>query len=79
MMNCEQVVRAASDFIDRRLRLRERLMVLAHIAMCKGCRAYTAQLRSTVLGLRSLPEPAVAPVREELVERFRRGAREPTE
>ncbi len=34
MMNCEQVMKAAGDFVDRRLRLRERLTILAHLAMC---------------------------------------------
>lgn len=77
MMNCEQVTRAAGDFIERRLRVRERLLLLAHIAMCKGCRAYIEQLRLTLLGLRSVPEPAAAPPSEELLERFRRHPRAP--
>ncbi len=75
MMNCEQVTRAAGDFIERRLRLRERLMVLVHIAMCKGCRAYLEQFRLTLLGLRSLPQPAVETPSENLVERFHEESR----
>ncbi len=75
MMNCERVTRAAGDFIERRLRLRERVMVLAHIAMCKGCRAYIEQFRLTLLGLRSLPQPAVVTPSEDLLERFREQAR----
>ena len=75
MMNCEQVTKAAGDFIERGLRLRERLMVLAHIAMCKGCRAYLEQFRLTLLGLRSLPTPAVAPPSEFVLEQFRRQVR----
>lgn len=75
MMNCDQVTRAAGDFIERRLRLRERLMVLAHIMMCKGCRAYIDQFRLTLLGLRSLPQPAVTPPSEDLLEQFREQAR----
>jgi hypothetical protein len=79
MMNCEQVTRAAGDFVERRLRLRERLMVLVHIAMCRGCRAYLEQFRLTMLGLRSLPKPAAAPASEGLVEQFRRQSREKRE
>lgn len=71
MMNCEQVTRAAGDFIERRLRLRDRLGILVHIAMCKGCRAYLEQFRLTLLGLRSLPQPSAAPPSEQLLERFR--------
>ncbi len=75
MMNCEQVTRAAGDFIERRLRLRERLMVLVHIAMCKGCRAYIEQFRLTLLALRSLPQPAMERPSESLVERFHEESR----
>ena len=71
MMNCEQVTQAAGDFIERRLKLRKRLMVIVHIAMCKGCRAYLEQFRLTLLGLRSLPQPAVETPSERLLERFR--------
>jgi predicted anti-sigma-YlaC factor YlaD len=77
MMNCEQVTRAAGDFIERRLRVRERLLVLAHIAMCRGCRAYIEQLRLTLLGLHSVSEPAAAPPSEDLLERFRQHPRAP--
>lgn len=69
-MSCDQVIRAAGDFVERRLGLRERLMVLIHVAMCRGCRAYLEQFRLTLLGLRSLPLPAPAPVSEELIDRF---------
>lgn len=72
MMSCEQVTRAADDFVERRSALRERLAVLMHIAMCGGCRAYLEQFRLTLLGLRALPVPVAAPPSEELIERFRR-------
>jgi predicted anti-sigma-YlaC factor YlaD len=72
MMNCEQVTRAAGDFVERRLRFVERLKVIGHIAMCTGCRAYIEQFRLTLLGLRSVPQPAGPEPPEELLERFRR-------
>ncbi len=72
MINCEQITRAAGDFIEQRLRLRKRLEVLVHIAMCKGCRTYVEQFRLTLLGLRSLPQPAATPPSQDLLERFRR-------
>jgi len=77
MMNCEQVTRAAGDFVERRLRLRERLMVLVHIAMCKGCRAYVEQIRLTLLALRSVPKPVGEPASEALLERFRQETHKP--
>lgn len=72
MMTCEQITRRASDFIERKLRLGERLKILAHIAMCRGCRTYIAQLSRTMLGLRTLPQPVAAPPRQDLLEHFRR-------
>ncbi len=74
-MNCEQVTSAASEFIERRLRLRESLMVFVHVAMCKGCGTYLEQFRLALLGLHSLPQPAMAPPSEQLLGRFREQAR----
>lgn len=79
MMNCEQVTRAAGDFVERRLRVRERLMLLLHIAMCKGCRAYVEQFRLTLLALRAMPGPASEPAPEALMERFREQSRSQTQ
>jgi hypothetical protein len=75
MMSCEEVTRAAGDVVERRLRLRERLRVMVHVAMCRGCRAYLEQFRLTLLGLRALPQPVAAPPSDELVEMFRRQVR----
>lgn len=58
MLSCRQVVGLASDLIDRRLRARDRLALVVHAAMCRGCRAYLAQMRLTVAVLCCLPPPA---------------------
>ena len=72
MMNCEQVTRAAGDFLKRKLKLRDRMAILMHIAMCRGCRAYVEQMRLTILGLRSLNQPLGAgPEVESLLDRYR--------
>lgn len=76
MMNCDQVTKAAGDFLERRLHWRRRLEVLVHIAMCKGCRTYIEQFRLTLLGLRALPQPTATPPSADLLEEFRRQARE---
>ena len=78
-MNCEQVTRAAGDFIERRLRLRHRMMLLVHIAMCKGCRNYIEQFRLTLLALRAVPDPAPGAASDALLERFRRHSHKPGE
>jgi hypothetical protein len=75
MMNCEQVTRAAGDFVERKLKLRQRLMLLMHIAMCRGCRAYVEQFRLTLVAVRTMPQPASEPAPEALMQRFREQSR----
>ena len=56
--------RAASDFLERRLKLRERLGVLMRLAVCRGCHAHVEQIRLTVVSLGSLADsvkPGVNP------------------
>ncbi len=77
MMNCHQITRSVSDFLERRLRLRDRLAFLVHIAMCRGCRAYVEQFRLTLVGLHAFGKPAdgTRPPSEFLLERFREETR----
>ena len=71
-MNCDQVTRSVTDFLEHKLRLRDRMEFLMHIVMCRGCRVYFEQMRQTIRGLRSLNQPAQAgPGMEALLERFR--------
>ncbi len=79
MMNCDQVTKAADDFLERRLNWRRRLAVLAHIAMCKGCKTYIEQLRLTLLSLRALPRPAATPPSDNLMTQFHGQTRKPQE
>ena len=79
MMNCEQVTRAAGDFIEHRLKLRQRMTVLIHIALCKGCGVYMEQFRLTLLALRSVPQPTAIVPADDLMERFRRESRPPSQ
>jgi predicted anti-sigma-YlaC factor YlaD len=77
MMNCEQVTRLAGEFLERRLRLRQRLEMLVHLAMCRGCREYVEQFRLTLIALRAAPKPAAESVPETLMDHFRRTRRPP--
>ena len=72
MMTCIQITRAVSDFLEHKLRFRDRMAFLLHIAMCRGCRAYLEQMRLSIFGLRSLEQPTDAgPKVESLLKRFR--------
>lgn len=78
MMNCIEITRSVTEFLERRLKLRTRIEFLIHIAMCRGCRTYVAQIRASIAAMRSLSTPTLAgppiPI-EILVERFREEAR----
>ena len=72
MISCHEVTRLAGDYLERRLKVRQRLSVLLHVLMCKGCGAYVEQLRLTLVGLRGVPAPGVPPLRrDELLRAFR--------
>jgi predicted anti-sigma-YlaC factor YlaD len=43
-MTCKEVSRLASQGLDRRLGLVERLRLRLHLAICEGCRNFTKQL-----------------------------------
>jgi hypothetical protein len=77
MLSCQQIVDLTSDFLEKRLRLRDRWGFLMHIAMCRGCRAYVDQLRLTLHSLRNLPRKAPsAAVHDSLVRSFREASRD---
>ena len=45
MLSCKQVSELASESIDRRLSLGERLRMGLHLALCGFCRRYRRQIR----------------------------------
>lgn len=69
MLSCKELVAHSSDYLDGQLRLRERISVRTHLAMCSHCRRFIRQLRLSQAVLRQLPEQAV-PELEALAERL---------
>ncbi len=45
MLNCWTATGLASQAMERKLTMMERLKLNAHIAMCSGCRNFTSQVR----------------------------------
>ena len=72
-MRCQQAVDLLTDYLEGALSRREQARLEGHLKTCDGCRAYLAQLRTTIsaLGQARLapPDPAV---RAELIELYRR-------
>ncbi|MFP6850236.1 MAG: zf-HC2 domain-containing protein [Pseudomonas sp.] len=55
MLSCKQLVAYSSEFIDGQLRLRQRMSVRMHLAMCVNCRRFIKQMRLSQAVLRRLP------------------------
>ena len=72
-LRCQQAVDLLTDYLEGALSRREQARLEGHLKTCDGCRAYLAQLRTTIsaLGQARLapPDPAV---RAELIEFYRR-------
>ncbi len=75
MLTCKELVAHSSDYLDGQLRLRERLDVRAHLALCTHCRRFIRQLKLSQAVLRELPEVPV-PELDALAERLARQRRQ---
>ncbi len=72
MLSCREVTETVTDYLDGRMRLWDRLRFQFHLGLCKGCRTYLDQIRTTVKMTGRLPEAPVPPdVEKALIERFR--------
>jgi anti-sigma factor RsiW len=76
MLSCKELVAHSSDYLDGQLRLRERISVRSHLALCSHCRRFIRQLRLSQAVLRKLPEEAI-PELDALAEKLARQHREP--
>ena len=71
-MTCRELVELVTDYLERRLPDRDRVLFEAHLADCGHCVEYVAQMRRTVEVLGKLPAQAIDPAREaELLAAFR--------
>ncbi len=53
MLSCRELSETATDCLEGKLALRQRVAVKMHLLMCKHCRAYVDQLAKTVALLQS--------------------------
>ncbi len=71
MLTCRELTELITNYMEGRLSFRERLRVQMHLGMCRHCRRYLQQMKSTVRLLGSLPVGALPPEMEsELMRRF---------
>ncbi len=58
---CRNISAMATDYMEGRLGLRQRMAIRLHLAICDGCRAFMQQMRRTVRLVASLPATPPAP------------------
>jgi len=64
-VNCADIVKLVTDYVEGRLTLPERRRFEDHIAICPPCRAFLDQMRTTVDIVGGLTEEDVPPDMEE--------------
>jgi len=62
---CQELVELVTDYLEGRLTPRERRRFEAHLAQCRGCRAYLEQMRRTIGALGTLTEESIEPAAKE--------------
>jgi len=71
MLTCQELTELVTDYLEGRLSGEERLRFDKHVGLCRHCRAYLSQMRTTVDLLGEVPdEPVPDHVMEELQGRF---------
>jgi len=71
MLSCKELTELLTDYLEGRLPLGDRMRFRLHLAMCRRCRTYREQMRTTIGTLGQLPAEEIPPdVRDELLRRF---------
>lgn len=61
IVSCKKAAKIASDALERRLSLRERIGLATHGMMCRACRLYIKQLRTIRLVARRYAQEELSP------------------
>ena len=71
-ISCQQVVELVTDYLEGELDAATRTELEAHLALCPGCDAYLAQMRTTIDELGHVPVETLSPeAQDDLVAAFR--------
>ena len=77
MLSCKEIAQQASDYIDQQHSWQQRMGFRLHLFMCRNCRRYISQLRSTISSLKLVSDQATPALTEQqklLVQRLREQA-----
>jgi len=83
MLTCQQLTELVTDYLEGRLSFLERARFQMHLGMCRNCRTYLRQMKTTVRVLGKLPAEAMSTeMRDQLLAQVRgmrpRGGAAPT-
>lgn len=71
MLTCQQLTELVTEYLEGRMSLWRRAQVQMHLGMCKHCRAYLHQMKTTVRTLGCLPQEQMpADIKAQLLKRF---------
>jgi predicted anti-sigma-YlaC factor YlaD len=71
MLTCQEITELVTAYVERRMSLMQRARFRMHIGMCKHCRRYLRQMRTTVRLTGAMPaDPMPRDVRDELARRL---------
>ena len=71
-LTCKQLVELVTEYLEGTLSPEGRARFDAHLAGCRGCRAYVEQMRLTIRTVGRLREDSIVPeARERLLRAFR--------
>ncbi len=71
MLICSQITELVTEYLEGRLPLGQRLRFQMHLGMCRHCRRYLSQMKTTIRTLGVLRPASIPEVPEELMRRFR--------
>lgn len=65
MLHCDQIAEQASDYIDQQHSWRQRMAFRLHLFICRNCRRYISQLRSSINSLKLIKQRSPANLTEQ--------------
>lgn len=71
MLTCQQLTELVTEYLEGRMSFWRRAQFQMHLGMCRHCRAYVHQMKTTVRTLGSLPRTEMpADIKAELMRRL---------
>ncbi|HUJ27326.1 MAG TPA: zf-HC2 domain-containing protein [Myxococcales bacterium] len=70
-LTCRQVVEVITDYLERRMSLKDRTRFEQHVVTCVGCTSYLRQMKQAIALAGAAKDPVDAKAQDELLRLFR--------